>query len=292
MSKYLTDREFPGVITSELATSSDQDPNNRGRYKVLIPELMYNCFDDDGQIFCVNHVTKYRNNYCNTGEGIYGSYFPLHPGTKVIVKFHEEDLQTGYVDRIISDYHVDSLPLELETSDRDEYYQLLRTIANDLICFTCNTTTDKVPAGGFHLYHKNDNVRLIFDATGIHIYNKKDLDIQNDGDSYIKIDGKSDIIIESDSNINIKSNNNITIDGTSDITVKGNSSVSTVGNGNVTVGGNCNVLVGGICSVQATRINLNCITSATKATSNSISEKEKTKQITLDAKKDISDDFI
>lgn len=261
--KYLTGREFSGVISSEEATSADEDPKNRGRYRVLIPELMYNCYDDDGQIYCVNHVTKYRNAYCNTGEGIYGQYFPLHPGTRVIVKFYKEDIQTAYIDRIVGDFHQDSLPLELSGGNRDNYYQLLRTIANDLIAVTDQTSMSSVPKHSMVFYHKKDNVQVTFDETGIHIYTKQALDTQITKEAFIKVDDTIDIVIGKECQISIGSDNKIHIKGNNDLTVSGDCRVSIEGSGHVSVKGNCNIGVSGTCNVNANIINLNCGSSLT-----------------------------
>ena len=276
MSKYLTDREFGGIIGGELLTVTDDDPSNRGRYRVLIPELMGNCYDDgDAPIFCTNQVTKYRNTICNVGSGIYGQYFPLHPGTKVIVKFCNEDYQSGYIDRIIGDYYENSLPMALDTKDRDQYYQLLRTIDNDLIAVTCDTISENVPNRGFHIYHKKDNIMVIFDDTGIHVYDKKDLDTQIDGKAYIKVNDQVDCVFGSKVNISIAGDCNVDVASNCNLTVGGNCSTG--------VTGNCELKVGGNCNVDGALINLNCGLSKAPSISK-IAEKEKTNSITFDEK--------
>lgn len=263
-NKFLTDREFAGVVVT------GQDEKNKGRYYVLIPELMYNIHDkDEGKILCMNHVSNYRNTYCDTNgspefatTGVYGQYFPLHPGTKVIVKFYEEDFQTAYIDRIISDYYEDSMPLKIETSERDQYYQLLRTIAYDLIAVTCDTTS--IPSDGIHIYHKKDNVVVVFDKDGIHIYTKKDFDQRIDGKAFIKVDGDVDCVFSSNLNISVS------------------------GNVKIGVEGSCELNVAGLCNVDAKIINLNCGVSQAP----DIEEDEKAPQIEFDQKMDIPDDFI
>ena len=271
----LTDCVFQGTIIE------GDDPKNRGRYRVVIPELMYNIYDQvEGYIYCNNHVTNSRNTSSN--NGIYGQYFPLHAGTKVIVKFYAEDYETGYIDRIISDYYSDSMPLGIPTKDRDEYYQLLRTVANDLFSVTCETSS--LPKGGIHLYHKGDNVNLVFDETGIHIYSKKDFDQQIDGESFIKINGNVNCVFSSELNIQIT--------GPVKITSSGNCDISSGGLCNVQASGDCNVLAGGACNIDGSSgVNINC-KKAISATKTNISNKEKTTLIPFDVKKEISNDFI
>jgi hypothetical protein len=270
----LTDREFSGKIIP------GKDPKNCGRYCVLIPELMYNIYDkEEGFIYCSNHVTNHRNS--SSDNGIYGQYFPLYSGTKVIVKFNSEDLETGYIDRIISDHYENSMPLGISSDDRDQYYQILRTIANDLIAITHDTS--QIPKNGIHLYHKGDNVNLIFDESGIHIYTKKDHDQQIDGESFIKVNGNVNCVFSSELNIQIS--------GPVKITTSGNCDISSGGVCNVSSSGDCNVLAGGTCNIDGSSVNINC-KKAIPASKTNISNKEKTTLIPFDTKKEISDDFI
>jgi len=260
MSKYLTDREFGGIIGGPELVITDDDPSNRGRYRVLIPELMGNCWDDgDAPIFCANQVTKYRDtryNAASVGEGkeqpsgFYGQYFPLHPGTKVIVKFCNEDYQSGYIDRIIGDYYENSLPMALDTKDRDQYYQLLRTVDDDLIAITCDTISPSVPSRSMYFYHKKDNVKVTFDDKGIHIYTKQASDTQITKEAYVNIGKGLDIVVGESLQIKVGTDNKVLISGNSDITINGNSTI--------TVGGNCDIKANGLCNIQASKINMNC----------------------------------
>ena len=258
---HLIGQEFAGQIIS------GDDPMNRGRYCVLIQELMHNIYDQsEGYIYCVNHVGNYRNT--NSDNGIYGQYFPLQPGTKVIVKFFTNDLETGYIDRIISDYYPNSQPLGIPSEDRDQYYQLLRTVANDLIAITGNTTSGALPANSMVFYHKGSNVKVSFDPDGIHIYTKKSLDVQIDEDAYAQIDGDTDVMLGGDLQVSISGDNKISISGDSHLTVTGNISISTsgdhnliitgqnnisvMGNNNLIVGGDCKITAGGNCDIKST----------------------------------------
>jgi len=176
----ITTREFPGKIIS------GEDDDNRGRYMVHIPELMYAIIgteDDDGSngISCVNHVHKWRDTYLDEDdeEGkkpIGGSYYPLKEGMHVIVKFFSEDFRSGYIDRIVSDYYSDSMPLKIKTSERDEFYQIIRTSQNDLIAICINTTS--LPKESIHIYHKKNKVQIICDSEGLHIEVKDKLQMK------------------------------------------------------------------------------------------------------------------
>lgn len=210
MIDYLSNREYAGVIVS------GEDSENRGRYKVFIPELMYHVQSEnnteDVGLFCMNHVCKYRNTQSH--NGIYGQYFPLHPNTRVIVKFYEEDLSTGYIDRIIGDYHcesdvsgVSSAPFKINSTERDEYYQLLRTVAEDLIAISCKTSS--IPKNGIHIYNHTDQNVLILDEKGVHLYSKSDLDIDMTGKTSIKIGGRTQLIVSGELHISVSGNCNI-----------------------------------------------------------------------------------
>ena len=136
----LTEKEFLAKVLK------DPDPKNEGRYKVHIPDLMHHLPEDQG-IFVKNHVHKYR--VTPSEKGNYGQYFPLQENTIVIVKFFENDYNSGYIDRIISDYEIDSLPLKVK--DRDELYQLLRTPKYDNL-IVINEDTEDQPPNSIHLY--------------------------------------------------------------------------------------------------------------------------------------------
>lgn len=128
--KDLREKEFIGKIVPKEAEDF-YDEKRRGKYRVHIPELMPGLEYDEG-ILCSNHTHNWRITPSDVGE--YGQYFPLHPGTYVIVKFHENDTNTGYIDRILSDYKedrdvepqdcVEAIPA---LTDRDEKYVIFKT---------------------------------------------------------------------------------------------------------------------------------------------------------------------
>lgn len=127
----LRDKDFIGKIVPNPCKHEFYDTKQQGRYRVHIPDLMPHIEENIG-IWCKNHTHKWRITPSDVGE--YGQYFPLQAGTYVIVKFHENDINTGYIDRIDSDYKEDR---DVEAQDctkpkpafeeRDEQYILFKT---------------------------------------------------------------------------------------------------------------------------------------------------------------------
>jgi hypothetical protein len=191
----IINREFPGTIKEK------DDPKNRGRYLVHIPELMYTIFDhpDQDGIFCANHTHKWRDtNIINEGATERGgSYHPLNIGTRVIVKFFSEDYSSGYIDRVISDYHpidedndVSCMPEESEgvTNPRDNYYQVVRSKKKDIIAIR----TDDEHKFWIHYYKDNEKwVTIELDDEGLTIRSEKDIDILAKENTVIKTDEKN-----------------------------------------------------------------------------------------------------
>jgi len=233
----LTDCVFQGTIIE------GDDPKNRGRYRVVIPELMYNIYDkDEGFIYCSNQISGGRNS--GSAAGIYGQYFPLHPNTRVSVRFASEDYSSAYINNVVSDHHDDSIPLVSggtdtdKTSQRDNFTQLIRTVSNDLITVTNKTSAGEVPADSMAFYHKGDNVKVTFDPVGIHIYTKKDFDQQIDGKAYIGIDKDTEVLLKQNLKVTIKENNTIEIIGNGEMTIIGNNKIFIQGNNDLTIMGN------------------------------------------------------
>jgi len=183
----LTNREFNAIVLDA------KDPENKGRYLVRIP-LLQPLLSEKRGIWVKNHIHKYRD---NTGSGIgrYGQYFPLHPNTRVLVKFYENDFNTGYIDRILDDDIPNStitgtsepayqrgstelprkrIPLPFGAkSDRDEIYQVIRTPKYDnLILISEDSAGNPVPEDSIHIYHKRDYNRLVFNKNGAYITSK------------------------------------------------------------------------------------------------------------------------
>lgn len=224
------DREFLGY------TLADPDLTNRGRYKVHIPELQPHMKESEG-IWAKNHAHNWR--VTPSRDGIYGSYYPLHAGTLVIVKFFDNDYNTAYIDRIVSDHAVQSLPLK--SIDRDEYYQIIRTPRTNSLIAICESTTDK-PANSIHIYYNNQAITIVLDSTGINI--------NVTGAANIKTSGNTNIQAGADVNIKSAAKTNIQSGGDTNVKAGGACNVQSSGVTNVKAGGNCNI--------DAPMINLNC----------------------------------
>lgn len=120
-----------GIITKR------DDPKNKGRYYVFVPELQYNDLTDnppvDGKYsgyWCYNNINNFSR-YTETefrdfkDTNSYGSYQPLKPGTHVSVGLPVDSdgnisNSIGFILNIIS---FDSPP----NSDRDDFYLLQTT---------------------------------------------------------------------------------------------------------------------------------------------------------------------
>lgn len=193
----LIEKEFLGKVLS------DSDPNHQGRYKIHVPDLMHHISEDKG-IWFKNHTHK--NRITPSKNGNYGQYFPLQPETFVMVKFYENDYNTGYVDRIISDYELETLPLKIK--DRDDFYQLIRTPKYNNI-FTFHEDTTDEPPNSIHLYYNTHRTTLVIDEEGIHIHSddNKDELITKDVDKLVKqnqklhVKGNYDIYVEGETKI-------------------------------------------------------------------------------------------
>jgi hypothetical protein len=141
----LTQREFLATILDD----TNLDNKVQGRYTVNIPELQPHMPHDDKGIIVKNHVHKWRVTPSKYGE--YGQYFPLQPFTQVMVKFFENDPNTGYIDRVVSDFEEntdvlaqDCVDAKSALKDRDNQYIICKTPKfHNIIYF--NEETDKEP---------------------------------------------------------------------------------------------------------------------------------------------------
>ena len=207
----LVDREFIGTILSA------KDSMHQGKYKVNIPELFPHMKETKG-VWCKNHTCNHR--VTPSQNGVYGSYYPLHPGTAVIVKFFANHIESGYIDRIISDAYIETLPYEI--IERDDYYQIIRTPRyNNLICIyegpppppdadgkeepwtEDNAQKSKnIPKNSIHIYYNETRTVVVIDELGVHIVTADNVDIKSA--KVIKIEASSDINIYSGGNIKMQ----------------------------------------------------------------------------------------
>lgn len=222
--KDLRDKEFIGKIVP-VDAEYYYDERLRGRYYVHIPELMPSLGYDQG-ILCSNHVHSWRITPSDVGE--YGQYWPLHAGTYVIVKFWENDTNTGQITKILSDYkdERDLEPQDCTTvipavTDRDEKYIIFKTPKNFNIFYVNEETTNE-PNTIYLIYNRDDSPkrRTVFriNEDGVHFWTRDnnrvriglDEDIQIDGNKNEKV--KGEVKIEVTGTVSVKSDSNINVD--------------------------------------------------------------------------------
>jgi hypothetical protein len=267
----LIDREFIGTILST------KDTMHQGKYKVNVPELQPHMKSSEG-IWCKNQTHKYR--LSPTNRGVCGSYYPLQPGMSVIVKFFANHIESGYVDRIISDPEANTLPYEL--IERDDYYQIIRTPRyNNLICIyegppppnevwtkENSQRSKNIPRNSIHIYFNETRTVVVIDELGVHIITADNVDIKSA--KVIKIEALGDININSGGNIkmqavgdiNIKSGKKINTEAIEDININSGAKINNqaIGDINIKSGaivsseavGDVNIKSGGSIKNQAT----------------------------------------
>ena len=217
----LVDNEFFGLVLPDL------DSTHQGLYKVNIPQLFPNVDRNQG-IWVRNNVCKYRAT--PSSQGIYGSYYPLQPGTYVSVKFLTENLKSGYIDRIISDIYPESLPLGI--IERDDYYQIIRTPKNNNLIVIYEGDNDAVDEGGktivpknsIHIYYNSNQSVVVVDSSGVHIITTENVDVRSD--KTLTIQSNETININAGEDINIQAVGNINIRAGVDIKNQANENIS------------------------------------------------------------------
>lgn len=252
----LIHREFLARVLPDL------DPLRQGRYSVHIPDLMHG-IEESGGIWAKNHTHKQRMTTSDKGE--YGQYFPLQSGTMVIVKFFDEDINTAYIDRIVSDWSTNSNVLGQDCTevagaetDRDEQYIIFKT-AKKWSAFYVNEDTSKEPNTMYLIFNRDKAGRrtvLRVDETGISWYTrdnrrvriKLDDNLQVDGNrtEYIKgydtrnVDGDLDmktmskLRMESIDDMDIKTSKNFKLEATQNIDIKTPQKVTIEATDNIT----------------------------------------------------------
>jgi hypothetical protein len=219
----LRDKEFMGKIIPK-GTSGEFDLKMKGRYKVHLPDLMPHLEEYDG-IWCKNHTNKWNITPSDVGE--YGSHYPLHPGTYVIVRFFENDLNTGYIDRILSDYKdnrdveaQDCTTVKPALTDRDEQYIILKTPKKFNI-FYVNENTENEPNTIYLIYNRDNSPkrRTVFriNESGIHIWTRNNQRIRIKENEDIQVDGNANKLVNSNVIIEVNGTTNISVDGKTDV---------------------------------------------------------------------------
>lgn len=236
----LKGKEFIGTILPDL------DNRQMGRYKVHVPEIMQHIPEDQG-IWCKNHVHAWRITPSENGE--YGSYFPLHPQTKVIVKFYENDYSTGYIEKIISDAE-DSTDLEAQDTtesnlkssltDRDEQYIIFKTPKKFNI-FYVNEETEKEPNTIYLVYNRDKSPErrtvLRIDEEGIHVWTRDNHRVRIIKDDNKQVDGNKSLYVKLDRKANIAQNEDLAVGQDRTITVVQDEDKSVFGDRRETIQG-------------------------------------------------------
>jgi len=231
-ANFLTSKEFIGTILT------DKDTLHQGKYKVNVPGLQPHTKETDG-IWCKNHVCRHR--VSPSQVGVSGSYIPLQAGMSVIVKFFANHIESGYIDRVISDAYSETLPLEI--IERDEYYQIIRTPKhNHLIAiYDGDAASKNVPKNSIHIYFNNSATVVVIDESGINIKTAANVNITVAGNSKITTTGTTDL--KSTGNVNIESAANVNIKAGGDV--------------NIEAGGSMNLKSSGAMNLQGAPINQN-----------------------------------
>ncbi len=259
-TQSLTEVEFIGTVLPDL------DHLQQGRYKVHLPQLMQHIAEDKG-IWCKNQVHAWRITPSDDGE--YGSYYPLHAGTRVIVKFYHNDINTGYIVRIISDAEIetdkeaqDTVTKKPALEDRDEQYIIFKTPKRFNV-FYVNEETQNEPNTIYLVYNRDGNPerRTVYriDESGIHLWTRDnrrvrvllDENRQIDGNQteYIKetrkhnIGGHDSLIVRGDKVTNVFQNEDQIVKKTRTTNIHENDEKNVVKDQIENVGGNKDVLV-------------------------------------------------
>lgn len=212
--EILVGKEFIGKVLP------DKDTNQMGKYKVHIPELMPHMSEDQG-LWCKNHVHSWR--VTSSDDGVYGSYFPLHSGTHVIVKFYENDFNTGFITRIISDDEngtdkeaQDVTSVKPSLNDRDEQYIIFKTPKKFNI-FYINEDTKDEPNTIYLVYNRDGNPerRTVYriDDSGIHLWTRDNRRIRVLLDENRQIDGNQTEYIKQNRTHNIGQHDSLAVRG-------------------------------------------------------------------------------
>lgn len=219
----LIGKEFIGKILPDL------DPRQMGRYRVHIPEIMQHISEDRG-IWCKNQVHSWRITPSDDGE--YGSYYPLHSGTEVIVRFYENDYNTGYIIRIISDAEdetdkegQDSVTVKPSLTDRDEQYIIFKTPKKFNI-FYANEETQKEPNTIYLVYNRDGNPerRTVYriDESGIQLWTRDNRRVRILLDENRQIDGNQTEYIKKNRTRNIGEDDSLAVAKNKVVNVVGN----------------------------------------------------------------------
>lgn len=196
----LQDGMFHGIILDE-----PDSEDNQGKYKVHIPELQPFLEEDSG-IFALNHIHSWRSG--SSDDHFYGNYYPLQPGSKVVVKFSNNDFNSGEIIRIISDNLTNQNPKIAvkknpppSIKDRDEVYLLYKTPKKHNMFLILEDTEDSESgldkvANSIHLYYNYRRTTLIINEDGIHWFTMDNRGITVEGNNNKWVEGNEKNFIQ------------------------------------------------------------------------------------------------
>ena len=207
----------------------DLDPNSQQRYKIHIPLLM-RYMDDKHGIWCHNYTAGGTMSKSQTGE--YGSSTPLQPGTFVMVRFMENDPNSGFIERTVSHAEKgsdtkgqDSTETINRPEDRDRRTVLYKTPNRSHTTYI-NEETKEEPNSYYEVHGRDANpgretVRRV-NEDGMHMYtraNTRKRVLLNDNNQ-----------IDKDQSFYVKGNQKTNIDGEQDVTVASGRFITVNGN--------------------------------------------------------------
>jgi hypothetical protein len=311
--------KFKGTILPTIGL----DEYNRGRYLVHIKEEHPHLSGITDGIWCRNRTHPWRWN-TDFIVGSYGSYYPLQPGTRVVVEFTDDNRDNGDIVSILADQDLlVSSPIWITQEQRDMvtipfktpyFYNIMQI--NELTTGFGNPLGNLNPIFGqpynsIHFYYNTDvlddpaalitspgtlpafkefcgetddatasktNIRTkyIINEDGVHFQTADNLYVSIDQDGHIAINGNTMIKLKKNVDIHIEGGDNSTkvlIDGTVDVHIKkatkvkidDNCDIRVTGDTKIWTIGDTHILSSGLTHIDASRINLNCGTSAVAA---------------------------
>lgn len=181
----------------------DKDPKNQGRYKVHIPEL-HPLIKTDKGIWCKNNSHDWR--FTSSDDYFYGQYWPIQPGTKVLIRFYENDFNSGYIEHIVSDMIEKEnprisvkkgVPGPPSTKDRDDTYVVYKTPKKHNLFLVLENCSDseagmnkELIPNSIHMYYNYRRTTLIINEDGIHWFtmDNRGVTVENDNNEWINRD--------------------------------------------------------------------------------------------------------
>lgn len=167
------------------------DPENRGRYKVKIPDLAAY----EQQFVVINNIHSWSHTIVDNQS--YGCYYPLFPKTNVNVIFKKSgDAASGVIVSIIPDgstkksftnNKISTIPLK--STSRDDVYVVMNTKGlNSGLWFFDNS--DKFTRSTHYLYNAGSS-GMIMDDSGINLFTNSRCAMKVNSSHFLKVEQSS-----------------------------------------------------------------------------------------------------